>query len=206
VVKNRKVVRTRRHTADPSGGWLRRLSLVAVGVATVAISARVTATIPGVGVPQSAQTLAVLLVGAVFGARDGSLSLATYLILGGMGAPVFAEGASGWEHLVGPTAGYLLGFVAAAAAVGRMADLDRLRRIGPALGVMLGAHAMILALGWARLALTLGATPAFQQGVAPFVLGGILKSIVAALTVLGIAKFTKAVPEPPDNKQPGVLE
>ena len=153
----------------------------------VAVSARVSATIPGVGVPQSAQTLAVLVVGALLGARDGTLSLAAYLIIGGIGIPVFADGGAGWGHLVGPTAGYLVGFVAAAAAAGRMADLGRLRRMGPALGVMFCGHALILALGWARLALTLGPTQSFQQGVAPFILGGILKSLVAALTVVGIA-------------------
>ena len=179
------------HTSDPSAGWLRRLSLMALGVVAVAVSARVSATIPGVGVPQSAQTLAVLVVGAVLGARDGSLSLAAYLIVGGIGVPVFAEGGSGWAHLVGPTAGYLLGFVAAAAATGRMADLDRLRRIGPALGVMICAHALILALGWARLSLTLGPAQAFWQGVAPFILGGVLKSVVAALTVVAVARFLR---------------
>ena len=99
--------------------------------------------------------------------------------------------------MVGPTAGYLLGFVAAAAATGRMADLDRLRRIGPALGVMICAHALILALGWARLSLTLGPAQAFWQGVTPFILGGVLKSLVAALTVVGIARFTKARPARP---------
>ena len=179
------------HTSDPRGGWLRRLSLMALGVVAVAVSARVTATIPGVGVPQSAQTLAVLVVGALLGARDGSLSLAAYLIVGGIGVPVFAEGGSGWAHLVGPTAGYLLGFVAAAAATGRMADLDRLRRIGPALGVMICAHALILGLGWARLSLTLGPAQAFWQGVTPFILGGILKSVVAALAVVAVARFTR---------------
>lgn len=181
------------HTAVPSGGWLRRLSLMALGVVTVAVSARVTATIPGVGVPQSAQTLAVLVVGAVLGARDGSLSLAAYLIVGGIGVPVFAEGGSGWGHLMGPTAGYLLGFVVAAAAAGRMGDLGLLRRFGPALGVMICAHALILALGWARLSMALGPTQAFRQGVAPFILGGVLKSLVAALIVLG-ARFADRGP------------
>ena len=112
-----------------SRGWLQSLSMVALGVVIVAGSARVTATVPGVGVPQSAQTLAVLVVGAVLGARDGSLSLVAYVLVGGIGIPVFADGGSGWGHLVGPTAGYLLGFVIAAGAAGRTADLGLLRRI-----------------------------------------------------------------------------
>lgn len=153
---------------------------MALAVAGIALAARVSVAIPGTGVPQSAQTLAVLLVGAWLGARDGTLSLTAYLVLGGIGVPVFADGSAGWGHLVGPTAGYLVGFVAAAAVVGRMGDLGLLRRLGPALGVMVGAHGLILALGWARLAVALGPAGAFQEGVAPFLLGGVVKSLVAA--------------------------
>ena len=130
-----------------------------VGVVVVALSARVTATIPGADVPQSAQTLAVLVVGSLLGARDGALTLTAYLIVGGIGVPVFAGGGSGWAHLVGPTAGYLLGFVAAAAVAGRLADRGLLRRFGPAIAVMICGHALILTLGWLRLAWMLGATP-----------------------------------------------
>lgn len=169
-----------------------------LGVVAIALAARVTVTLPGTPVPQSAQTLAVLLVGAALGARTGTWSLAAYLALGGFGVPVFADGGAGWEHLVGPTAGYLLGFVVAAWAVGRMGDLGHLRRVGPALGVMVAAHALILALGWGRLSLVLGPAPAFREGVAPFLLGGVLKSAVAALTVVGIAALRKRrAPEPP---------
>jgi biotin transport system substrate-specific component len=156
---------------------------MALGVVAIALAARVSATLPGTDVPQSAQTLAVLLVGALLGARDGSLSLAAYLLVGGLGLPVFADGGAGWTHLVGPTAGFLLGFLAAAAAVGRMSDLARMRRIGPALAVMLCGHALILVLGWARLSLALGPSVAFQEGVGPFLLGGAVKSVVAALAV-----------------------
>ena len=173
-----------------------------VGVVVVALSARVTATIPGADVPQSAQTLAVLVVGSLLGARDGALTLTAYLRdcrrnrrpslcrrwvgVGALGradrrvstglcrgsrsgrsisrprpapARVFAGGGSGWAHLVGPTAGYLLGFVAAAAVAGRLADRGLLRRFGPAIAVMICGHALILTLGWLRLAWMLGATP-----------------------------------------------
>ena len=180
----RESIETRSHSAAPRAGWVRRLLLVAVGVVVVSVSARLSATIPGSTVPQSAQTLAVLVVGSLLGARDGALALMAYLILGGVGVPVFAEGGSGWAHLVGPTAGYLLGFVVAAAATGRLADLGVLRRIGPAIAAMVCGHTLILALGWLRLAWALGAASAFWQGVAPFALGAVLKSLLAALTIV----------------------
>lgn len=167
-----------------------RLALVALGVLAVALSSRVTATVPGSSVPQSAQTLVVLLVGALLGARSGAATLVAWLLVGGLGGPVFADGASGWGHLVGPSAGYLLGFVVAAAAVGRLADRGLLDRPGPALGAMLGGHGVILALGWARLAWTLEAVEAFRQGVAPFLAGAVLKSVGAAAVVVVVERAT----------------
>ena len=80
---------------DLGVGLRRRLWMMALGVGIVAVSAQVSATIPGSAVPQSAQTLAVLVVDAFLGARDGALSLTAYLVVGGMGVPVFADGASG---------------------------------------------------------------------------------------------------------------
>ena len=162
-----------------------------VGVVVVALSARMAATIPGIAVPQSAQTLAVLVVGSLLGARDGALTMTAYLIVGGLGVPVFAEGGSGWAHFAGPTAGYLLGFVAAAGGVGGLADRGLLRRFGPALAFMICGHGLILTLGWMRLTWTLGATAAFWQGVAPFVLGGMLKSLFAAGTVVLAARWAE---------------
>ncbi len=164
---------------------------IAVGIAAVALSARLAVPVPGSGVPQSAQTLAVLLVGAFLGARDGALALTSYVLLGALGLPVFSDGASGWAHLIGPTGGYLLGFVLVAGAVGHLADRGLLRAIAPALVVMLCGHVVILVSGWSGLALSLGPVAAFHQGVAPFVVGGILKSIVAAATVVAVAGRTK---------------
>jgi len=159
---------------------LRRLGIVILAVALVALSSRLSVTIPGSPVPQSAQTLAVVLVGALLGARQGSLAIGAYVLAGGLGLPVFADGASGWSHLIGPTAGYLAGFLLAAWGVGRLADRGRLETLGPAVLVMLAAHAVILTLGWVRLAASLGPVEAFEGGVAPFVLGGIVKSFLAA--------------------------
>ncbi len=176
--------------AEPERGarWLRRPVIVILGVVAVALSARLTIAIPGATVPQSAQTLAVLVIGALLGARDGGVTLVAYLLAGGAGVPVFSDGASGWSHLVGPTAGYLAGFALAATTVGLLADRGVLRRLVPSLAVMMCGHALILSLGWLRLAWTLGAEAAFRQGVAPFVAGGVLKSIVAAVVVVAVTR------------------
>ena len=159
---------------------MRQVLRVLVAVALVALSARLDIPVPGSQVPQSAQTLTVVLVGLVLGAGAGAAALAAYLLAGGMGLPVFADGASGWGHLVGPTAGYLAGFVVAAAVVGALAERGLIRRPLNAFGAMAGAHALILGLGWLRLAVATDATAAYGQGVAPFLAGGLLKSVLAA--------------------------
>ena len=141
---------------------------------------------PGTSVPQSAQTLAVVLVGAFLGARDGALALVFYLLVGGVGLSVFADGASGWPHLAGPTGGYLVGFVLAAGIVGWFADGGHLVRLRTALVVMIVGHVVILSLGWLRLAWSLGPADAFAAGVAPFLLGGLAKSIVAGVVVCAV--------------------
>lgn len=162
---------------------MRSLGKYVLAVCLVAVAARISAAVPGTSVPQSAQTLAVVLVGAFLGARDGASALALYLLAGGIGLPVFADGASGWPQLAGPTGGYLVGFVLAAGMVGWFADGGGLVRLRTALVVMVLGHVLILALGWLRLAGSLGAPEAFAAGVAPFLSGGLAKSIVAAVVV-----------------------
>lgn len=159
-------------------------------VIAVALSARWSVPVPGTDVPQSLQTLAVLLVGCVLGARLGALALAAYVLAGGLGLPVFADGASGWSHVVGSTAGYLVGFVLGATTVGLSADRGLTRRLVPAFAAMLAGHALILGCGWAWLATSLGAAAAFSGGVAPFLLGGLAKSLAGAAAAALLARRT----------------
>ncbi len=164
--------------------WRRAIALAVLGVIVIATGSWISWTIPGTSVPQSGQTLAVVLVGAFLGSRLSAGTLSLYLLSGAVGIPVFADGASGWSHLVGPTAGYLLGFLVAAILVGSASDRGTLARPGPTLGVMIAAHAVILLLGWLRLSVQLGVTEAFAVGVEPFIWGGVVKGALAAGVVL----------------------
>ena len=178
---------------------MRSLGKYVLAICSVAVAARVSAAMPGTSVPQSAQTLAVVLVGAFLGARDGALALVFYLLVGGVGLSVFADGASGWPHLAGPTGGYLVGFMLAAGIVGWFADGGHLARLRTALVVMIVGHVVILSLGWLRLAWSLGPADAFATGVAPFLLGGLAKSIVAGV-VVGAGPWRIRQPAPPLTK------
>ena len=136
---------------------------------------------PATPVPQSAQTLAVLLVGGLLGPKWGPLSVVLYLILGAVGLPVFADGAAGMSVLAGPTAGYLVGFVVAAWWMGACRWRARSYSLWVVAGVV--AHAVVLTFGWLRLSASSGGSVAFDSGVAPFLMGGLWKSLAAAMVL-----------------------
>ncbi len=98
-------------------------------------------------VPITGQTLGVLLAGAALGSRKGALSLLAYLAQGAAGLPVFAAGRSGITYMMGPSGGYLVGFVVAALVVGLLAEVGWDRRpLRMALAMVMG-NAIIYALG-----------------------------------------------------------
>jgi biotin transport system substrate-specific component len=136
-------------------------------------------------VPVTGQTFAVLLAGAALGARMGAGSQLMYLGAGAVGFPVFTGGGSGFEYFTGATAGYLVGFVLAAALVGRLAERGQDRRVNTAITAFLAGSAVIYLCGAAGLMITAGmdATTAIAQGVTPFVFGDVLKAVAAGLTL-----------------------
>lgn len=171
---------------EQSGAFVRAITLVAVGTLLLAASAQLQ--IPMIPVPLTLQTLVVFLLGAAYGPRLGAATVATYLIAGAGGLPVFAGGASA-AALVGPTAGYLLGFVVAAALVGRCAAAGWDRTPWKMAGAMLLGNAVIFLCGATWLAQFVGWSQSFALGVVPFIPGDILK-IAAAMWLLPRAWHT----------------
>jgi biotin transport system substrate-specific component len=159
---------------------VRLVWVTVLAVAAVALAARFSLALPGTPVPQSLQTLAVVLVGVVLGSRRGAGALVAYAVVGALGAPVFADGAGGVDQLLGPTGGYLAGFIVAAWLAGWWVERGWAASVASALLGIVAGHAVILALGWIRLATLTGAGPAWTSGVQPFLVGGLLKSAVAA--------------------------
>lgn len=154
------------------------IALVLAGAALTALAAQIQ--IPMIPVPMTLQTFAVLLVGAALGAGRGSLSMASYLAMGAAGLPVFA----GAKTLTGvlPTAGYLIGFVAAGALIGFAANRGWTKNpLKLAAAFALGT-VVIYALGVSGLMITLGLTlpQAIAGGVLPFLIGDAVKALAAA--------------------------
>ncbi|HPH96431.1 MAG TPA: biotin transporter BioY [Anaerolineaceae bacterium] len=167
----------------PKTSLVRDVALVGMGSLTLAALAQVQ--IPLLPVPVTGQTLGVLLVGALLGRRLGALSIIAYLFEGLMGLPVFAGASGGLAHLFGPTGGYLLGFVAAAALVGWLSEQgwDRTPWM-TALAMVLG-NLVIYAAGLSWLAVFTGWEKAFVVGMLPFLAGDALKIGLAAVLLPG---------------------
>lgn len=160
---------------------LRHVALIVAGALIVAVSAQVV--IPTQPVPFTGQTFGVLVVGAALGFRRGAAALLLYVALGAVGLAVFAPGgAQGIARIVGATGGYLVGFVVAAAIVGRLAELGWDRRIGGSLAAMAIGTAVIYAIGvpWLKVTLGLPWETAVAEGMTKFLPWDAAKLVVAA--------------------------
>ncbi|PDQ18555.1 biotin transporter BioY [Mesorhizobium sanjuanii] len=134
----------------------------------------------------SMQTLAVFLIAAAFGMRLGVATLLLYMAEGAMGFPVFQstpEKGIGIAYMLGSTGGYLAGFVVMAAIVGWAADRGWDRHPIKLFNAMLVAEIVMVAMGFAWLALLIGAEKSWQFGVVPFIIGDLIKVALAASLV-----------------------
>lgn len=176
-----------RAQAAPRRTALTDALLIIGGSLIVAALAQVRIPLPFTPVPLTGQTLGVLLVAAVLGRARGAASLGLYLIEGLLGLPVFAGEPLGLARLLGPTGGYLVGFVAAAALVGALAERGMDRDWKRVSLMYLSGMAVIYLFGVAWLALFTGPQGALTAGLLPFLPGDVVKAAIAAL-ILPLAR------------------
>jgi biotin transport system substrate-specific component len=175
--------------ADALFGLLRGAILVALGTGLLTASAKINLPLPYV--PMTLQTLVVLMIGAAYGWRLGAITVMAYLAEGAMGWPVFAGPVGGLAPLMGPTAGYLIGFVPAAFITGLLSARGWDRSV-PLLFVAMGlGHIVILGCGFAWLAfgLQLGVDKAWLVGIAPFVAASVIKNALGAALVPAVRRM-----------------
>ncbi|MBZ9672579.1 biotin transporter BioY [Mesorhizobium sp. ESP7-2] len=142
----------------------------------------------------SMQTLAVFLIAAAFGMRLGVATLLLYMAEGAMGFPVFQgtpEKGIGIAYMLGSTGGYLAGFVVMAAIVGWAADRGWDRHPIKLFNAMLVAEVVMMAMGFAWLALLIGPEKSWQFGVVPFIVGDLIKVALAASLVPAVWSLLK---------------
>jgi biotin transport system substrate-specific component len=176
---------------------LRLLLLALLGSALLTISAKLE--VPFYPVPMTMQTLVVLLLGMAYGARLGAATVLLYLAEGAMGLPVFAgtpERGIGLAYMMGPTGGYLVGFVLSAAITGWLTER---RHDWPALVLAVAAGSIVVFIpGVLWLAHLIGFEQSIAHGVVPFLWGTLVKGAIAvALGMAGAAVIQKRLADQP---------
>lgn len=167
-------------THEASSALLRNGALAVLGSLLVAVAAQVN--VPMQPVPMTLQTLAVLAVGAAFGARLGAATLALYALEAAVGLPVLAEMKSGLPVLIGPTGGYVLGFILAAGLVGYLAERGFDRSVLRMSLAMLAGAAVLYVPGLLWLSGFVGGfDQAIAYGLMPFLVGDLVKTAIAAI-------------------------
>lgn len=178
--------------ADLVPGALVRDAFLVIGAAGfVGLLAQIVFPLSFTPVPITGQTLGVLLSGTALGWRRGLLAMLLYGAAGVLGVPWFAGHASGFT---GPTFGYIVGFCLCAVVCGALARRGADRTVLKALPAMLAGQAAIYTLGVAWLAVYahVGAAEALALGLAPFVIGDAIKTVVAALVLPGAWRLADA--------------
>lgn len=158
---------------------VRNVVLIAGGAAFVGLAAQVAVPLPFTPVPLTLQTFAVLLTAAALGSVRGVLAMLVYAVVGIAGVPWFAEGSSGFSA---PSFGYILGFIAAALVVGRIAEGGATRTPLRTAGLMVVGNLVIYAVGvtWLKFAIDVDWATAIALGLTPFLIGDAIKIAVAA--------------------------
>ncbi|MGB0660397.1 MAG: biotin transporter BioY [Mangrovicoccus sp.] len=176
----------------PEASLLTKAALAVAGSFLVALGAQVE--VPMFPVPMTLQTLAIAVIGLSIGWRMAGATLVLYLVEGAAGLPVFAGGKAGAVHLMGPTAGFLYGFVLQAVLTGFMVEKGLSN--GPAklfIAALIPAALLYvpgLAWLWAMTSMDLQTT--INVGALPFLIGDVVKAALAALSVAGLLNLVKA--------------
>lgn len=174
---------------------LRAAVLVFAGAATITLSAKIQ--IPFYPVPLTLQTMVILLLGMAYGGKLATATVAAYLAAGAAGLPVFAgtpEKGIGLAYMFGPTGGYLLGFLPAAALCGELARRGFDASVQKVAAAMVAGNLLIYALGLLWLGTVVGwDKPVFQWGLLPFLPGDAVKIIFAAAFLPPLAKVIRKI-------------
>lgn len=162
---------------------------VFLGVVLISMLAQLSFQLPWTPVPITGQTFGVTLVALLWGWKRGSTVMLSYLVVGSLGAPVFAMGKSGL--LFGPTFGYLIGMLLASAVVGKLADLGATKRFWTSLLSAYLGSIVVFGCGLLVLSRFVPTETLLVAGLWPFLIGDSIKNLIAALTAWRIRRTIK---------------
>lgn len=168
---------------------LKMMIVAALFAAIIAVAAQIMINIPPV--PFTLMTIAVMLTATILGAKYGTLAVTVYVLMGGIGIPVFAGMKGGFGIILGPTGGYLVAIIPAALFVGWYLDTFQYSKIQAIIANILAVFIILVGSIWLKVAAELPWGAAFKGGMLPFVLPDLAKAVVAAL--IGIIIRTRLV-------------
>ncbi len=147
--------------------------IISAGIfaALTAIFAQITIPLPFTPVPITLQVFAVCLTAAILGSRLGTISMSVYVLIGALGMPVFSAGKAGLQIVLGPTGGYIIGFILAAGVTGKIVERKSPPTFKHSLAAMAAGLVIVYLAGMLQLSLVTGMplSAAFAAGVAPFI-------------------------------------
>ena len=184
---------TLRATVFPRSTVMTKAGFVIAGVAFLSLLAQIAIPVPGSPVPVTGQTLGVLLLATSYGATLGTTTFLLYLLVGALGVPVFANGGSGLDRIVGATGGYLVGMLLTSALLGYLGGRKWDQKFKTALPAMLIGNVLTFALGLLWLNQFTGKDWAWtiSAGFTPFIIGEILKIAIAGTSLPIIWQFVQ---------------
>jgi len=184
---------TLRATVFPRSTVMTKAGFVIAGVAFLSLLAQIAIPVPGSPVPVTGQTLGVLLLATSYGATLGTTTFLFYLLVGALGVPVFANGGSGLDRIVGATGGYLVGMLLTSALLGYLGGRKWDQKFKTALPAMLIGNVLTFALGLLWLKQFTGKDWAWtiSAGFTPFIIGEILKIAIAGTSLPIIWQFVQ---------------
>jgi len=172
-------------------------AVILAAVFFIALSAQVTVEVPmnDAKIPISGQSFAVLLVAGILGLKRGVGAVSLYVLLGVLGLPVFADGESGIDVLLGGSGGFLVGFIAAAFGLGYRLSKLPFRPISfmKSLYLMTFGTAIILLFGIGRLTSLYGFEKALDYGFFPFWQGALIKILLGAIVLFFVEKYKNSL-------------
>jgi biotin transport system substrate-specific component len=184
---------TLRATVFPRSTVMTQAGFVIAGVAFLSLLAQIAIPVPGSPVPVTGQTLGVLLLATSYGATLGTTTFLFYLLVGALGAPVFASGGSGLDRIVGATGGYLIGMLLTSALLGYLGGRKWDQKFRTALPAMLLGNVITFALGllWLNQFTGKDWSWTLSAGLTPFIIGEILKIAIAGTSLPIIWQFVQ---------------
>ena len=184
---------TLRATVFPQSTVMTKAGFVIAGVAFLSLLAQIAIPVQGSPVPVTGQTLGVLLLATSYGATLGTTTFLFYLLVGALGVPVFANGGSGLDRIVGATGGYLVGMLLTSALLGYLGGRKWDQKFKTALPAMLIGNVLTFALGLLWLNQFTGKDWAWtiSAGFTPFIIGEILKIAIAGTSLPIIWQFVQ---------------